>query len=374
MPTTPLIGYKHQHGVGIRSANLLISLSTCANHAVAEIAKNVDIAVISSAIEARDSDSLRVFSESTLISLISHPNISSALIVAAGCEDLPIHDLVARMREVNPAVEYLVVRESRDEASAITLASNGATDLITQSLPGLGEIFNPKIVIGFSEEPPNLAALVESLKLAGIDSEVHQYINEEVGAIQDWALSGAHAIISFTPPTIYPVGALLSPVISIASDSNFHSKFLNDFDLAASATVPEIVNEVLGVFNRERTFSEYTKSVLPFAIELNAVASISKPIALIALNSVFHNLAKDLQQNFDYVEYLPGKVDIAQITKEAEIVVALSTGNLKEIPDMVDLPDNVQVLKLSEVGSLGDLAAAVSKLLIATNRNSRESL
>ena len=374
MPATPLIGYQHQHGIGIRSVNLLISLSTCANHAVAEIAKNVDVTVISSAIEANDSDSLRAFSESTLTSLISHPNISCALIVASGCEGLPIHNLVARMREVNPAVEYLVVTESRDEASAITLASNGATDLITQSLPGLSEILKPRIVIGFSQVPPNLAALVEALKIVGIDSEVHQYINEEVEIVQDWALSGALAILSFTPPSIYPVGTLPSPVITIASDSNFHSKFLNDFDLAASSTVPEIVNEVLGVFNRERTYSEYTKSVLPFAMAPNAVASISKPMALIALNSVFHNLAKDIEQNFDSVEYLPGKVDILQIAGEAEIIFALSTGNPREIPDTVDLPDNVQILKLSEVGSLGDLAAAVSKLVIASNRNSRESL
>ncbi len=374
MHVHPLIGYKHQHGVGIRSVNLLISLSTCANHAVEEIAKNVDITVISSAIAATDSDSLAAFSESTLTSLISHPNTSCARIVAAGCEEIRIPNLMAHLREVNPAVEYLVVSEGRSEASAISLASNGATDLITQSLPGLGEIPKPKIVIGFSKEPPNLASLVEALKVVGIESELHEYFNEEMDVILDWALSGAHAILSFTPPSLYPVGTLLSPVINIASDSEFHSKFLEDFDLISSASISDIVNEILGVFNRIRTFSEYTKSVPPLAIESKTVPSISKPIALIALNAVFHNLALDLQRNFDSVQYLPGQVDVAQVAGKAQMVIVLSTGNSTEVLTLKSFPVNVLVVALSEAGSLGGLVAAISKIVIDANRNSREPL
>ena len=372
MPATPMIGYRHQHGVGIRSVNLLISLSTCANQVVEEIAETVDITVIGSDIQAKNQDLLEKFSYSILPSFISHPNTSCALIVAAGCEAIQIPSLIAKLRALNPAIEYLVVNEGRDHASAISLGSNGATDLITQSLPGLGELLTPKITIGFSDEPAIITSLIESLREVGIKSDIQRFGDEDV--IQGWMLSGAHAILSFTPRSLYPVGTLLAPVINVASDSEFHSKFLDDFDLGPSSSIAEIVTEVLSVFGRQRTFSEYTKSVLPFAIGPKANLSAPKPIALFALNPVLHNLARDLERNFDSIDYLPNRIDISKIAANSEMVILLSTGNPNEVSTANIYPPNVKIVKLSDAGSLGSFARAAAKLIGDANKNSREPL
>lgn len=338
MSTNPLIGYLHQHSIGIRTLNLLISLSTAANSTARAIAEQVDINLIESAIAPDDEAALTDFRSHLLPAIVGHQHTASAFLIAAGNEKLSAIEVVTELRTLNPLIEYLVVSDGPGEEFAVMIGIGAAKDFAMQSLPGLAELSEPNLVIAFSEQPPCLDELLDKLSEVGIGATCHEFSTHPYPQLQQWSLDGAHAILAFTPSDRYPVGTLLTPVINVASNSDFHASVIGDFDLHTSSTVEEIVAEVVGTFNRERSFSEYTRTVLPIAAPLENL--------VIALNPALTNLARDLQKNFDVAS-----------------PIVLTSGSSDELALLNDFPSSTAVFNLSECGSLVGLAAKVAETI-----------
>jgi hypothetical protein len=363
MPTEPLIGYRHSHANGIRTYNLLISFSEEANSVVAEIAKRVDMTVVKSNIRGDDLESLTNFRNTELPSLISHPHTASAFIIATGAESIPLNSIINELLALNSSFEYLMVSNGLDEEQAIRIAATGATDLNNQSLPGMGVISSPSIHIAYELEPKLLAELISRLRNFGIEPIVHQYSADHHSDLRSWMLEGAHAIISFTPAESYPVGTLLSPVINVSSGSDFHRNFIADFDLDESQSAERIVEEVLGLISRVRVFSEYTKTTLPVLPPASAAPDISLPIGLVVLNEALTSLAQDIAAHFEQVDLLPLTNDWRSFSNTKELLVVLTTGANDELASLQGKSENMQVINLSQEGSLAALAQAAARAI-----------
>lgn len=360
MATDPLIGYSHLHANGIRTYNLLISFSEEANSVVREIAKQVALTIVESNIRGDDLDALTNFRLTVLPSLISHPHTASAFIIATGDEVILASDVIGELLALNSSTEYLMVSNGLNREQAVRIATNGATDLSTQSLPGLGEISSPTIHIGYESEPAVLAEAITQLKSVGIEPIVHQYSSDHHADLRAWMLEGAHAIISFTPPGSYPVGTPLTPVINVSSGSDFHKKFSGDFDIDESQTTERLVEELLGVISRVRVFSEYTKTVLPVLPPASAAPDISQPIGLVVLNEALTSLAQDIAAHFEQVDFLPLTNEWPTFANAKELLLVLTTGAKDELAAPQASLNKVQVVSLSEAGSLAALAQAAA--------------
>lgn len=365
MPTEPLIGYSHGHANGIRTYNLLISFSQEANSVVEEIAKRVDLTVVKNNIRGDDLDSLTEFRRKLLPPLVSHPHTASAFILATGHEVIPASDVIGELLALNSSIEYLMVSNGLDEEQAIRIATNGATDLSTQSLPGMGIIASPNIHIGYESEPAILAELITQLNRVGVEPIVHQYSLDHHLDLLDWMLAGAHAIISFTPAQSYPVGTPLSPVINVATGSDFHGKFRSDFDLNETQSAERIVEELLGAVSRVRMFSEYTKTTLPVLPPASALPDSSRPIGIVVLNPALNTLAQDMVAHFDQVDLIPNTGDLSTHASTKALFIVLTTGAESEMKTWNGEAENVRLIDLSEEGSLALLAKATSEAIAA---------
>ena len=360
MSPEPIIGYSHLHANGARTYNLLISFSEEANSIATEISKRVDLTVIKSNARGHDLKELTDFRRTVLPALVSHPHTASAFIIATGDEVIRASDVIGELLALNSSTEYLMVSSGLDEEQAIRISANGATDLSTLSLPGLGVISSPAVFIGYESEPEVLGDVISRLNELGIEPIVRQYSAHHQADLRAWMLQGAHVIISFTPAGYYPVGTPLTPVINVSSGSEFHKKFSGDFDLDESQSAERIVDELLGVFSRVRLFSEYTRTVIPIFPPSNVVADPSRPIGLVILNEALTSLSQELASNFDQVDLLPFTFDWQEINHAKNLLVVLTTGANDELATLQGKTENMQLVNLSEEGSLAALAQAAA--------------
>ncbi|MBC7463476.1 MAG: hypothetical protein H7227_04345 [Actinobacteria bacterium] len=361
MSTDPLIGYSHLHATGIRTFNLLISFSEGANETVVGISKLVDLTVIKSNIAGDDLRALTEFREVTLPALISHPHTASAFVIATGDEAIRASDVIGELLAKNSTTEYLMISNGVNQEAAIKIAVSGATDLSTQSLPGLGEIASPSVIVGYENEPVALTDLVAQFQARGISPILRQFSANFDQDLRTWMLEGTHAIVAFTPRDEYPVGTVMTPVINVSSNSDFHAHFQGDFDLASTDPTERIVEELLGLISRVRTFSEYTKTVLPIFPSSRVVADPTKPIGLLVCNEALTSLAEDIRDHFDEVQLLPMTQEGRSLIRSKELVLAITTGAASEIEFISMASTNFQVMNLSERGSLAALAEATAQ-------------
>ena len=363
MSTEPLIGYSHLHATGVRTFNLLISFSEGANHAVEEIYKGITLTVIKSNISQGDLESLTTFRNEVLSSLLSHPHTASAYVIGTGEEPIPLYTIIGELLAINSATEYLSINNGSDEAMAVKIAIAGATDLSTQSLPGLREIDTPKVILGYEVEPKILPDLVTQADIFGITLDVRKFSADPYADLRNWMLEGTHVVISFIPSHLYPVGTLLTPVINVASDSEFHNSFIGDFDITSTDSPERIIEEVLGVFSRVRTFSEYTRTTLPVMTLPLQQPDQSKNVQLVIANEALNTLATDIAHHFENVDYLGFVSDWKLLPESRGLLIALTTGSPAELEQLESAPTDAQVMNLSEVGSLGALAEAAARFI-----------
>lgn len=363
MSTEPIYGYSHLHATGVRTFNLLISFSDGANHAVDEIYKGITLTVIKSNISQSDLESLTSFRNEVLPLLLSHPHTASAYIIGTGEEPIELFTIIGDLLAINSATEYLSINNGLDEAMAVKIAIAGATDLSTQSLPGLREIDTPRVILGYEIEPKILSEIVTQAENFGITLDVRQFSTDPYADLKDWMLEGTHAVISFIPGHLYPVGTLLTPVINVASESEFHNSFVGDFDITSTDSPERIIEEVLGVFSRVRTFSEYTRTTLPVMTLPLGLPDRRKSIRLIIANEALNTLATDVATHFEEVDYLGFVSDWKTLQSDDALIIVLTTGSPAELALLRTAPMDAQVLNLSEVGSLGALAEATARII-----------
>jgi hypothetical protein len=388
-----LIGYRHHHAVGIRSHNLLVPLSVCALPVSKGIAQRIDISIIELGIHCGDQAALEEIRYRLLPALASHPNATSIIIVGAGCERMQAREVAAELHSLNPAIEYITVSDDRNEESAIINGANCANDLILRSMPGLDAIETPTLSIGFSEAPKLLDVLVAELNQAGISTSCFEFGRDQERSLQEIMLGGAHAILSFTPGDQYPSGTVLTPVINVASSSDFHARFLNDFDVKDTNDNSAIAEKVMSVFQRNRTFSEYTRTFGPLKIgevegKLPDITGIQNLIAIVPVNCTFQNLTEDISKNSEStlpINYF-GSMDahrlnaiIADLTQAPYIrsIILLTSGSSDELQllensKLVKNTPAIQILHLSEYGSLFAFAVAASETIKKINADAAQ--
>jgi len=327
--TPEYVGYSNNIRTGIRANNFVISLSTCADELAVKIARTDTLfTVIEYSNEIADA----------LPSIVSHPNTASAFLLSYGCEVKSSREFAVELRGLNPNIEFLELENGNLSEFAMTMGPAVMQELKFQASPGLENIELPLIALIAPQSDEKITSVLQVLREAKIEvREIFASTNQRT-ALVEAAKSGALAIVNFTDGSDYPSGTYISPVINVASNSDFHAKIAADFDLGFSATPQEILQRVQDTIGRSPTASEIARSFQPFG-ELPLTSE-----KLRVLNPLLSNFARDLDQNYSIAG---AKIAIATGSEINEIAQCASEG--------------FEIFTVADHGSLFALAEALGK-------------
>jgi len=356
------IGFRHASGIGIRSKYYVMPLSRGASGFTRALAEDAGLKLIENKAESSDPTSIAVIAETFLPRLAQHRHTAGILLIAVGDEPTPVQEIAAKIQALGTPCEYLVITDFPDMEMATSLALGTAQELKTMALSGIDRIEQNDLTIVYQEEPtclPELVALLEKNKFA---LRVHQMSPTDKGEMAALAMEGSHAILSFEAADQYPSGTLVTPVINVANDSDFHRAISTEFDLSHDSSVAEIVQKVQEVFGMIPTISEALGTHEPLfennLPSLNDVAD-GDEICLIPANPVLISFLIELvshQAGFFLKDWesFEGQ-DVA-----ARKILVIGTGGAAD-KGFATLDTNAQSKRLTvaEFGSFAGLAAAI---------------
>ena len=360
--TQSFIGFRHASGIGIRSKYYVMPLSRGASGFTRALAEDAGLKLIENKAESSDPASIAVIAERFLPQLAQHRHTAGILLIAVGDEPTPVQEIAAKIQALGTPCEYLVITDFPDMEMATSLALGTAQELKTMALSGIDRIEQNDLTIVYQEEPtclPELVALLEKNKFA---LRVHQMSPTDKGEMAALAMEGSHAILSFEAADQYPSGTLVTPVINVANDSDFHRAISTDFDLSHDSSVAEIVQKVQEVFGMIPTISEALGTHEPLfennLPSLNDVAD-GDEICLIPANPVLISFLIELvshQAGFFLKDWesFEGQ-DVA-----ARKILVIGTGGAAD-KGFATLDTNAKSKRLTvaEFGSFAGLAAAI---------------
>jgi len=191
---------------------------------------------------------------------------------------------------------------------------------------------------------------------------VHQMSALRKGEMPTLAMEGSHTILSFEAADQYPSGTLVTPVINVASDSDFHRAISNEFDLGFAATPAEIVQKVQDVFGMIPTISEALgtheplfESNLP---SLNDVAD-GDEICLIPANPILISFLIELVSHQSGFFLKDWESFEGQDVAARKILVIGTGGGSDQISASVKHNARFKRMSVAEFGSFAGLAAAI---------------
>jgi len=356
------IGFRHASGIGIRSKYYVMPLSRGASGFTRALAEDAGLKLIENKAESSDPTSIALIAETFLPQLAQHRHTAGILLIAVGDEPTPVQEIAAKIRALGTPCEYLVITDFPDMEMATSLALGTAQELKTMALSGIDRIEQNDLTIVYQEEPtclPELVALLEKNKFA---LRVHQMSPTDKGEMAALAMEGSHAILSFEAADQYPSGTLVTPVINVANDSDFHRAISTEFDLSHDSSVAEIVQKVQEVFGMIPTISEALGTHEPLfennLPSLNDVAD-GDEICLIPANPVLISFLIELvshQAGFFLKDWesFEGQ-DVA-----ARKILVIGTGGAAD-KGFATLDTNAKSKRLTvaEFGSFAGLAAAI---------------
>ncbi len=356
------IGFRHASGIGIRSKYYVMPLSRGASGFTRALAEDTGLKLIENKAESSDPASIAVIAETFLPQLAQHRHTAGILLIAVGDEPTPVQEIAAMIQALGTPCEYLVITDFPDMEMATSLAQGTAQELKTMALSGIDRIEQNDLTIVYQEEPtclPELVALLEKNKFA---LRVHQMSPTDKGEMAALAMEGSHAILSFEAADQYPSGTLVTPVINVANDSDFHRAISTEFDLSHDSSVAEIVQKVQEVFGMIPTISEALGTHEPLfennLPSLNDVAD-GDEICLIPANPVLISFLIELvshQAGFFLKDWesFEGQ-DVA-----ARKILVIGTGGAAD-KGFATLDTNAKSKRLTvaEFGSFAGLAAAI---------------
>ena len=356
------IGFRHAHGIGIRSKYYVMPLSRGASGFTRALAEDAHMTLIENKAESSDPTSIAEAAQIFLPKLAQHRHTAGILLIAVGDEPTPVQEIAAQIQALGTPCEYLVITDFPDMEMATGLALGTAQELKTMALSGIDRIEVSDLTIAYQEEPACLAELVALLEKNKFILRVHQMSPTDKGEMSALALEGSHAILSFEAADQYPSGTLVTPVINVASDSDFHRSISTEFDLSHESSVAEIVQKVQEVFGMVPTISEALGTNEPLfeanVPALNDVADANE-ICLIPANPILISFLIDLVSNqtgffLKDWEYFEGH-EVA-----AKKILVIGTGGAAD-ESFASLESNakVKMLTVSEFGSFHGLASAI---------------
>jgi hypothetical protein len=356
------IGFRHASGIGIRSKYYVMPLSRGASGFTRALAEDAGLKLIENKAESSDPNSIALIAETFLPQLAQHRHTAGILLIAVGDEPTPVQEVAAKIQALGTPCEYLVITDFPDMEMATSLALGTAQELKTMALSGIDRIEQNDLTIVYQEEPTSLPELVALLEKNKFALRVHQMSPTDKGEMAALAMEGSHAILSFEAADQYPSGTLVTPVINVANDSDFHRAISTEFDLSHDSSVAEIVQKVQEVFGMIPTISEALGTHEPLfennLPSLNDVAD-GDEICLIPANPVLISFLIELvshQAGFFLKDWesFEGQ-DVA-----ARKILVIGTGGAAD-KGFATLDTNAKSKRLTvaEFGSFAGLAAAI---------------
>jgi hypothetical protein len=360
--TQSFIGFRHASGIGIRSKYYVMPLSRGASGFTRALAEDASMTLIENKAESSDPTSIAAVAQKFLPQLAQHRHTAGILLIAVGDEPTPVQEIAAQIQALGTPCEYLVITDFPDMEMATNLALGTAQELKTMALSGIDLIEQNDLTITFQEEPVCLAELVALLEKNKFALRVHQMSPTVKGEMSALAMEGSHAILSFEAADQYPSGTLVTPVINVASDSDFHRAISTEFDLSYESSVEEIVQKVQEVFGMVPTISEALGTHEP--LFENNVPSLSdvadaEEICLIPANPVLISFLIDLVSNQTGFFLKDWESFERQDVAARKILVIGTGGDSDQISASVEHNARVKRMSVAEFGSFHGLAAAI---------------
>jgi hypothetical protein len=356
------IGFRHASGIGIRSKYYVMPLSRGASGFTRALAEDAGLKLIENKAESSDPAGIAVIAETFLPLLAQHRHTAGILLIAVGDEPTPVQEIAAQIQALGTPCEYLVITDFPDMEMATSLALGTAQELKTMALSGIDRIEQNDLTIAYQEEPtclPELVALLEKNKFA---LRVHQMSPTDKSEMSALALEGSHAILSFVAADQYPSGTLVTPVINVASDSDFHRAIATEFDLSNDSSVAEILEKVQEVFGMVPTISEALGTNEPlFESNLPSLndAADENEICLIPANPILISFLIELvshQAGFFLKDWESFE---GQDVAARKILVIGTGGDSDQISASVKHNARFKRMSVAEFGSFPGLAAAI---------------
>lgn len=357
------IGFRHAHGIGIRSKYYVIPLSRGASGFTRALAEDAHMILIENKAESSDPASIAAVTQIFLPKLAQHRHTAGILLIAVGDEPTPVQEIAAQIQALGTPCEYLVITDFPDMGMATNLALATAQELKTMALSGIDRIEENELTIVYQDEPACLAEVVSLLEKNKFTLRVHQMSDSQDSEIPPLAMEGSHAILSFVALDQYPAGTVVTPIINVAGDSDFHRQISTEFDLSHESSVAEIVQKVQEVFGMIPTISEALGIHLPlFRSNLPILNDLSDPneICLIPANPILISFLIDLVSNQSGF-FLKDWESFEGESVAAKKILVIGTGGAgDEITTPVAQDVRIMRMNVSEFGSFPGLAAAIS--------------
>ena len=356
------IGFRHPSGIGIRSKYYAMPLSRGASGFTRALAEDAHMTLIENKAESSDPASMAAVTQTFLPKLAQHRHTAGILLIAVGDEPTPAQEIAAQIQALGTPCEYLVITDFPDMEMATNLALGTAQELKTMALSGIDRIEESDLTIVFQEEPACLAELVALLEKNRFILRIHQMSPTDKGEMSALALEGSHAILSFEARDQYPSGTLVTPVINVASDSDFHRAIASEFDLSHESSVAEIVMKVQEVFGMVPTISEALGTNEPlFESNVPSLNDLADPneICLIPANPILISFLIDLVSNQTGFFLKDWDNFDGQDVAAKKILVIGTGGGSDHISASVGQDARVKRMNVAEFGSFPGLAAAI---------------
>jgi hypothetical protein len=356
------IGFRHASGIGIRSKYYVMPLSRGASGFTRALAEDAGLKLIENKAESSDPASIAVIAETFLPQLAQHRHTAGILLIAVGDEPTPVQEIAAKIQALGTPCEYLVITDFPDMEMATNLALGTAQELKTMALSGIDLIEENDLTIAYQEEPTCLPELIALLEKNNFTVRTHQMSPTDKGEMGALAMEGSHAILAFEAGDQYPSGTLVTPVINVASDSDFHRAIATEFDLSHDSSVAEIVQKVQEVFGMIPTISEALGTHEPLfennLPSLNDVADENE-ICLIPANPILISFLIELvshQAGFFLKDWENCE---GQDVAARKILVIGTGGGSDKISASVEQNARFKRMSVAEFGSFPGLAAAI---------------
>jgi hypothetical protein len=326
------------------------------------LAEDAHMTLIENRAESSDPTAIAAVTQTFLPKLAQHRHTAGILLIAVGDEPTPVQEIAAQIQALGTPCEYLVITDFPDMEMATSLALGTAQELKTMALSGIDRIEESDLTITYQEEPACLAELVALLDKNKFTLRLHQMSPTDKSEMSALALEGSHAILSFEAEDQYPSGTLVTPVINVATDSDFHRRISSEFDLGHESSVAEIVQKVQEVFGMVPTISEALGTYEPlFESNVPSLNDLADPneICLIPANPILISFLIELVSNqtgffLKDWESFNGQ-DVA-----AKKILVIGTGGAGDEGHVTSFSDSrVTKLNVSEFGSFHALAAAI---------------
>jgi hypothetical protein len=360
--TQSFIGFRHASGIGIRSKYYVMPLSRGASGFTRALAEDASMTLIENKAESSDPTAIAAVAEKFLPQLAQHRHTAGILLIAVGDEPTPVQEIAAKIQALGTPCEYIVITDFPDMEMATNLSLGTAQELKTMALSGIDRIEQSDLTIVYQEEPACLAALVALLEKNKFALRVHQMSPTDKFEMSALALEGSHAILSFEAADQYPSGTLVTPVINVASNSDFHRAISTEFDLSHDSSIEEIVQKVQEVFGMVPTISEALGTHEPLfesnVPSLNDVAD-GDEICLIPANPILISFLIDLVSNQTGFFLKDWESFERQDVAARKILVIGTGGDSDQISASVEHNARVKRMSVAEFGSFHGLAAAI---------------